>query len=38
VLEPDAERARRYTERFEVYKDIYPKTRELSHRIFKLSG
>ncbi len=37
VLEPQPEHADRYTERFEIYRDLYPKTKDLSHRIFALS-
>ncbi|MBI4606126.1 MAG: hypothetical protein HY721_29520 [Planctomycetes bacterium] len=36
VIEPRPDHARRYAERFAVYKDLYPATRELSHRIFEL--
>jgi len=36
VLEPDATRAKQYDERFAVYRNLYPQTRELSHRIFDL--
>jgi xylulokinase len=36
VYEPRAEHARAYRDRFEIYRDVYPKTREISHRIFEL--
>ena len=36
VIEPRPEHARRYDERFAIYRDLYPQTRELSHRIFAL--
>jgi xylulokinase len=38
VLEPRPEHARKYAERFEIYKDLYPATRTLSHRIFALTA
>ncbi len=36
IIEPRPEHARRYDERFAIYRDLYPETRELSHRIFAL--
>ena len=36
IIEPRPEHARRYDERFAIYRDLYPQTRELSHRIFAL--
>lgn len=38
VIEPRPEHARKYAERFEIYRDVYPATRDLSHRIFRLSA
>jgi xylulokinase len=38
LLEPQAEHTAKYSERFEIYKDLYPKTKELSHRIFDLTS
>jgi len=37
VLEPRADHVARYAERFAIYRDVYPTTRRLSHRIFALS-
>ncbi len=34
VLEPRPDHARRYDERFAVYKDLYPQTKGISHRVF----
>ena len=36
ILEPDPERAKQYDERFAIYRDLYPETRTLSHRLFGL--
>ena len=36
VVEPRAEHARLYDERFAIYRDLYPATRALSHRLFAL--
>jgi xylulokinase len=33
VTEPDAERARRYDELYEVYSSLYPALREAMHRL-----
>jgi sugar (pentulose or hexulose) kinase len=33
VTEPDAERARRYDELYEVYTSLYPALREAMHRL-----
>ena len=33
TYEPDASRAAHYDERFEIYRDIYPTLRDISHRI-----
>lgn len=38
VIEPRPDHARRYDERFAIYRDLYPRTRELSHRIFQLGS
>jgi xylulokinase len=38
VLEPRREQVERYAERFAVYRDLYPATREISHRLFALGG
>jgi xylulokinase len=38
VIEPRPEHVERYTERFLIYKDLYPQTKELSHRIFGLGS
>lgn len=38
VLEPRPEAARQYDERFAIYRELYPGTREISHRIFALAG
>jgi xylulokinase len=38
VFEPRREHARRYAERFAVYRDVYPRTRDISHRLFDLNG
>jgi xylulokinase len=35
VIEPRPEHARRYAERFAVYRDLYPATRDISHRMFQ---
>ena len=37
TLEPRAEYAARYRERFAIYREVYPTTRDLSHRLFDLS-
>ncbi|MGQ9589843.1 MAG: FGGY-family carbohydrate kinase [Planctomycetota bacterium] len=37
VLEPRPAHARLYAERFEVYRGLYPATREISHRLFELA-
>jgi xylulokinase len=37
TYEPRPEHARRYTERFAVYREVYPRTRDLSHAIFALA-
>ncbi|MEM7261307.1 MAG: FGGY-family carbohydrate kinase [Planctomycetota bacterium] len=37
VIEPRPAHVKRYQERYEIYKDLYPTTRELSHRISSLS-
>ncbi len=37
VLEPRPDHARRYRERFEAYREIYPATKAISHRLFALS-
>ncbi len=36
VIEPRPDHARRYDERFAIYRDLYPQTRDLSHRLFAL--
>ena len=36
VFEPNAQRAARYRERFEIYRDIYDTTQDLTHRIYEL--
>ena len=36
VIEPRPEHVKRYTERFAIYRDLYPQTKEISHRIFEL--
>ncbi len=36
VLEPRLDRTRKYDERFKIYKDLYPRTKDLSHRVFAL--
>jgi len=36
VIEPRLDPRRQYDDRFAVYKDLYPQTKELSHRIFAL--
>jgi xylulokinase len=36
VFEPDEARAARYCERGAIYKDFYPTTRDMTHRIFDL--
>ena len=36
VLEPRPEHAERYAERFEIYREVYPATRDLTHRVFRL--
>ncbi|MCZ6795955.1 MAG: FGGY family carbohydrate kinase [Planctomycetota bacterium] len=38
ILEPRADKARQYAERFAIYRDLYPATREISHRLFALEG
>lgn len=38
VIEPRPEHVKRYSERFAIYKDLYPATKELSHRIFGLGS
>lgn len=38
VLEPRAEHAKKYDDRYAIYRDLYPQTRELSHRLFDLEG
>lgn len=37
MVAPRPEQARAYDERFAIYREIYPATRELSHRIFELT-
>ena len=37
IVEPRAEQARLYDERFAIYRDLYPETKALSHRIFQLT-
>lgn len=37
TFEPDPERARRYAERFAIYRDLYPATREITHRLAALA-
>jgi xylulokinase len=37
TFEPDARRARSYAERFAIYRDLYPSTRALTHRLFGLA-
>ncbi len=36
ILEPRPEHARRYDELFEIYRDLYPGLRSLTHRLFEL--
>jgi xylulokinase len=36
TLDPRPEHARAYDERFAVYRDLYPRTRDLSHALFEL--
>lgn len=36
ILEPRRDQADLYAARYEIYKDIYPATRDLSHRLFAL--
>ena len=36
VIEPRPDHTERYDERFAIYRDLYPQTRELSHRLFEL--
>ena len=36
VIEPRPEHVRAYDARFAIYRDLYPQTRELSHRLFEL--
>ncbi len=38
VIEPRREHAKRYDERFAIYRDLYPKTNDLSHRLFDLGA
>jgi xylulokinase len=37
TFEPDARRARAYQHRFDIYRDIYPATRDLTHRLAALA-
>jgi xylulokinase len=37
VLEPRADNVERYAERFAIYRDLYPQTHQISHRLFALS-
>lgn len=37
VLEPRPDQVDQYAERFAIYRDIYPQTHKLSHRLFALS-
>ena len=37
TFEPDPRRAARYAERFAIYRDLYPNTRDLSHRLAALA-
>jgi xylulokinase len=34
VFEPNPPRAQKYRQRFELYQDLYPATRDLTHRLF----
>ncbi len=36
VFTPESEQAERYRQRFTIYRDLYPATRDLSHRLFVL--
>ena len=38
ILEPRPEHARRYAERYEIYRDVYPATREITHRLAALES
>ena len=35
TYEPDPERSARYAEWFQVYRDVYPAVRPISHRLFE---
>ena len=37
TFEPDPKRAAQYAERFAIYRDLYPNTRDLSHRLAALA-
>ena len=38
VLQPRPEQVKRYGERFQIYRELYPQTRDISHRLFALTS